>query len=222
MCCISVTLTTRLIGLFDLSASIVGIFFLAQEFFSDEQRLIDFNDIKIFMGLSWSKSSTHFDRKLDNTWIFGLLLAYSTLYFFCSAGLILATFSRNKHHAVPWLTFEIISFGNQGSGIITHFLRPQCVCDVEIFNSESVLAAGFYLVLTAYFWIVVFIARSTWEDAELSDTVVSVSETETSPVATQKVSINPPKSLSLQGRIQSLNSFQFLKTTRGSPKYYKL
>ncbi|XP_046419793.1 uncharacterized protein LOC124179459 [Neodiprion fabricii] len=222
MCCISVTLLARLIGLLDLSASIFGIQFLAQEFFSDEQRSIEFNDMKIFMGLSWTKRSTNIEQKLNHTWIFASLLAYSTLYFFCSAGLISATLLRNKHHAVPWLTFEIISLANQGSGIVVSTFQLRCDCDIEICHSENALIAGFYFFVSAYFWFVVFNARNSWAAAEPSDAVFLDSGIETSIVASHKVIINPPKTASPRGRIQSSNFFQSPKITEAPPKYYEI
>ncbi|XP_015607953.1 uncharacterized protein LOC107273873 [Cephus cinctus] len=163
ICCMGLTLASRIIGMIGLTSSILLINVLVSDFFSNQEEnfFASAIDSWILFGLNWTQlvKNSEFNRPTDS--ILLCFLIYS-LAFLCASGLlILGSIYKKRFYAMPWLFLELISITDQFVALIV--LLTQDI-DSELFDSYPWYTplSSLCLLISVYFWMTVYNAQKEW------------------------------------------------------------
>lgn len=192
LCCIGLSLATRIIGTYTMSLSILTINVLMSNYFSRTTDNEFFNTIQnwSFLGLNWIQvlRNSQIETKAQTTVAF--FFVYTISFLLASAYLTLGSISRKPKCAVPWMYLQMISIIDQSVALSIHLIHGS---QYDAYDSSMwyIPVSSVYLLMCTYFWMVVQAARKQWAeerqnraDFDLRD-VVS---------ATQSNNTNGPKS----------------------------
>ncbi|CAK9821867.1 hypothetical protein ANTRET_LOCUS512 [Anthophora retusa] len=177
LCCIGLSLATRIISTYTMSISILMINVLMSNYFSRETNHDFFDSVESWglFGLNWMQvlRNSQMEKKAQTAMVF--LLVYTILFLLTSAYLALGSISRKPKCAVPWMYLQMISIIDQSVALSIHLTHgPQC--DVYDKSIWYIPVSSVYLLLCAYFWMVVQAARKEWSNEQRSCTDFPLSE----------------------------------------------
>lgn len=156
-----------MIGTYTMSLSILMINVIMSKFFTKDRDEDFFDSIEnwAFLGLNWVQilKSSQLQRKA-NTAIMCFLI-YTMLFLLASVYLALGSISRKPKCAVPWMYLQMISIIDQSVALSIHLTHPPHY-DVYDKSIWYIPVSSFYLLLSAYFWMVVQAARREWCNGE--------------------------------------------------------
>ncbi|CAK9821866.1 hypothetical protein ANTRET_LOCUS512 [Anthophora retusa] len=207
LCCIGLSLATRIISTYTMSISILMINVLMSNYFSRETNHDFFDSVESWglFGLNWMQvlRNSQMEKKAQTAMVF--LLVYTILFLLTSAYLALGSISRKPKCAVPWMYLQMISIIDQSVALSIHLTHgPQC--DVYDKSIWYIPVSSVYLLLCAYFWMVVQAARKEWSNEQRSCTDFPLSEAIS---VTQPSNGNGPKSPSFLSQ-----NFSMFESTR--------
>lgn len=171
--CISYSLATKLVGSFGITVSILMINILVTDFLSAEEPdkfSLTVESWTLF-GLNW----TYFVKNVQKTYQAKILLCCVLFYAGCSfvanTMLCLASISKRPNFLTFWIYLQIISIIDQSFAIVMNLLNS----DLKFFKKSdwSMPLSSSYLLLSAYFLIIVRSARKHWLDYPQRSTHIS-------------------------------------------------
>lgn len=167
VCCIGLSAAARIIGTYTMSLSILMINMLMSNFFSREKDEDFFKSIETWalLGLNWAQILRYSQIQKKAQTVLVCFLLYCVLFLMASAYLALGSISRKPKCAVPWMYLQMISIIDQSVALSIHLTRspPDDVYDKSMWY---IPAATAYLLLCAYFWLVVQEARRQWSTTQ--------------------------------------------------------
>ncbi|XP_058800029.1 uncharacterized protein LOC131669276 [Phymastichus coffea] len=163
MCCISLTLSAKLIGTFGLSLSILMINMLMSNFFSTEEEEEFIIALKSWMlfGLNWTYVMKSMKITETARILLTCVLIYSALSLIANALLALGSLLKKPSYALPWMYMQMISIVDQTISLAMHLTENERY-DLKDKNVWYVPACSIYLLISSYFWILVMAARCQW------------------------------------------------------------
>ncbi|XP_015126805.1 uncharacterized protein LOC107048239 [Diachasma alloeum] len=163
LCCIGITLAARIIAALGLSTSILMINVLVSEFVSrgDEQEFFEAIETWALLGLHWTEFVKNAQIPKQAQMILICFLGYSFLFLISSTLLALGTLYRKPKCTLPWLYLQMISIVDQTVALTLHLVRPPPRHSTDKFQ-WYIPVSSIYLLITVYFWIIVFAAREDW------------------------------------------------------------
>ncbi|XP_017789345.1 PREDICTED: LOW QUALITY PROTEIN: uncharacterized protein LOC108571743 [Habropoda laboriosa] len=198
LCCFGLSLATRIISTYTMSISILMVNLLMSNYFSRETDNEFFDSIENWglFGLNWLQvlKNSQMEKKKNLKFVAQtavvFLLVYTILFLLTSAYLALGSISRKPKCAVPWMYLQMINIIDQSVALSIHLTHgPQC--DVYDKSIWYIPVSSVYLLLCAYFWMVVQAARKEWSIEQRSCTDFPLSEAIS---VTQPSNGNEPKS----------------------------
>lgn len=167
LCCIGLSLATRIIGTYTMSLSILMINVLMSNYFSRTTDESFFGTVETWglFGLNWMQvlRNSQIERKAETAIVF--LLLYTISFLLASAYLTLGSISRRPKCAVPWMYLQMISIIDQSAALSIHLTHGQQY-DVYDKSIWYIPVSSVYLLLTMYFWMVVHAARRKWYEEQ--------------------------------------------------------
>lgn len=167
VCCIGLSAGARIIGTYTMSLSILMINMLMSSFFSRERDEEFFKSIETWalLGLNWAQILRYSQIQKKAQTVLVCFLVYCVFLLLASAYLALGSISRKPKCAVPWMYLQMISIIDQSIALSIHLTHsPQH--DVYDKSMWYIPTATAYLLLCAYFWMVVQEARREWSKGE--------------------------------------------------------
>ncbi|XP_014281591.1 uncharacterized protein [Halyomorpha halys] len=156
ICCIKLSLAARIIAMVGLIASVLVLTQLSTELAEPDAN--GGGTVSILLGLDvddfWQSSSNNGMQGLE---VLIAFLLFSFVYATASAILIWGSIVEVSCFAYPWLLCEAISFVTQIITIYLHSLKS-----FQRTNRWILLLSAFNLVISIYFWVVVFCAARSW------------------------------------------------------------
>ncbi|KAI4477326.1 hypothetical protein M0804_012916 [Polistes exclamans] len=165
LCCIGLTIASRMISTYTLAFSILLINVFTSQLLIKVPESDFFKTLESWapLGLSWTSIFKHIQIN-DSCEIIVIacstIIVYSLLFFLSSAYLAYGTTVRESKYAGPWLYFQMINIIDQ-----TMFLSIQLLEEgYDIFKKSTlyVIFCCIYLIINIYFWMVVDGARKQW------------------------------------------------------------
>ncbi|KAK0172218.1 hypothetical protein PV328_005565 [Microctonus aethiopoides] len=162
LCCMSLSLASRIIATLGLSVSILMLNIVISEFFG-RPRDEFFTAVEpwSFLGLNWTRFLHNSNIPNRVLVIFSCYFGYLILYLITSSLLAIGTVIRQSQFASPWLYFQIVSIADQ---LVTLILNLTTVPAPE--NAERshwyIPLCSLYLMYTIYVWMVVYAASEEW------------------------------------------------------------
>jgi len=156
ICCIKLSLATRVIAMIRLITSVLVLTQLSTELAEQDG---NGGTVSILLGLDideFTNSEGENQTATANIIMIGFLL-FSLMYAVASAILIWGSIVEQRWCAIPWLVCEILSFGTQIATLAIHGMTLRTRQDKWI-----ILLSIFNIFLSIYFWIVVFCAQRSW------------------------------------------------------------
>lgn len=160
ICCIKLSLAARIIAMVGLIASVLVLTQLSTELAEPEN---GGGTVSILLGLDVDdfrdSNSTLTTGKLDiqGLEVIIVFLIFSFIYATASAILIWGSIVEVSCFAFPWLLCEAISFATQIVTVTIHIMKADKKKD------RWIIALSFFnLVISIYFWVVVFCAARSW------------------------------------------------------------
>ncbi|XP_076232458.1 uncharacterized protein LOC143177976 [Calliopsis andreniformis] len=205
LCCVGLSLSARIIGTYTMSLSILMINMLMSSYFSrttDDEFFDSVGGWGLF-GLNWMQvlKNSHVERKAETAVVFFLL--YSMSFLLASAYLALGSISKRPKCAVPWMYLQMISIIDQSAALSIHLTHGPRY-DVYDKSMWYIPVSSVYLLLSAYFWLIVHIARKEWSEQQQQQVREEFDLREAPQVSTSTAS--EPKSPSFLS--QNFSSFQ--------------
>lgn len=165
LCCISLSIASRIIGTYTMSLSILMINVFMSHFFSKENEEDFFGTVESWapIGLNWALVFRYFqlERRSQVVAICSYsILAYGILFLTTSAYLAFGSIARKPKCAVPWLYMQMISIIDQSTALGIQLMHVQ----YDVFDKSAwyIPLSCVYLLLSAYFWMIVQSARKEW------------------------------------------------------------
>ncbi|XP_011302391.1 uncharacterized protein [Fopius arisanus] len=161
VCGIGITLAARIIAALGLSISIFMINILVSEFFSSEggHKFSEAIETWSLLGLHWTQFVRNYKIPKQEQIILICILGYSLLFLISSTLLALGTVHRKPKYTLPWLYLQMISIVDQTVALTLHLVCPDD-------NNEKfqwyIPVSSIHLLITIYFWMIVFTAREDW------------------------------------------------------------
>ncbi|XP_017886067.1 uncharacterized protein LOC108628572 [Ceratina calcarata] len=163
LCCIGLSLATRIISTYSMSVSILMINLLMSNYFSrvTDDEFFDTAEGWGLLGLNWMQilRTSQFDRKAQTAVVF--FLVYAISFFLASAYLALGSISRKPKCAVPWMYLQMISIIDQSVALSIH-LTHGLQYDVYDKSIWYIPTSSVYLLLSVYLWTIVQATRKEW------------------------------------------------------------
>ncbi|XP_077265897.1 uncharacterized protein LOC143899464 [Temnothorax americanus] len=164
LCCIGVSFAARIIGAYTMSTSVLLINVLVSNFFSRDEDDDFFESVKTWamLGVNWMQAMryTQLQKKAQAALI--CFLIYAVSFLLASAYLALGSISRRHMSAVPWMYLQTISVIDQTVALCSHIIHDR----QTTFYLWYITICSIYLILSAYFWMVVEAARNQWYDEQ--------------------------------------------------------
>ncbi|XP_051153351.1 uncharacterized protein LOC127276752 [Leptopilina boulardi] len=162
--CISYSLAIKLIGSFGVTVSILMINILVTDFFSAEEPnafSITVESWTLF-GLNWTYFVKNIQKSYQAKLLLFCVLFYAGCSFVANTMLCLAAISKRPNFLVPWIYIQIISIMDQSFAIFMNLFNS----DFKFYNKSnwSMSLSSSYLLLSAYFLLIVRSARKNWLD----------------------------------------------------------
>ncbi|KAK2588087.1 hypothetical protein KPH14_004149 [Odynerus spinipes] len=165
LCCIGLSVASRIIGTYTMSLSILMINVFMSHFFARENEEDFFGTVESWapIGLNWALVFRYFrlERRSQVIAICSYaILLYGMLFLISSAYLAFGSIARKPKCAVPWLYMQMISIIDQSTALGIQLMHVQ----YDVFNKSTwyIPLSCVYLLLSAYFWMVVQSARKEW------------------------------------------------------------
>ncbi|XP_033229208.1 uncharacterized protein LOC117180808 [Belonocnema kinseyi] len=174
--CISFSLATRLIGTFGLTVSILMINILATSFLSTE----DLDQISAtieswtLFGLNWTFIVKKTQGQKHAEVLMICILLYAGISLIVNGLLSFASTSRKPQLTLPWICVQVINIIDQSIAIAVHL---SCT-DFSSRGKRSpwyMPISSMYLVLSAYFLIIVCAARKEWTNSSRENENIYIS-----------------------------------------------
>ncbi|XP_043685926.1 uncharacterized protein LOC122637687 isoform X2 [Vespula pensylvanica] len=134
LCCIGLSVASRIIGTYTLALSILIINVFMSHFFMGNHEHDFFGTLESWapIGLNWTLIFKYFrlDRQSQVIAICSYaILVYSMLFLISSAYLTYGSITRKSKYAVPWLYMQMVSIIDQSTalGIQLMHERTQCI-----------------------------------------------------------------------------------------------
>ncbi|XP_074112407.1 uncharacterized protein LOC141536068 [Cotesia typhae] len=174
LCCVSLTIAARIIAALGLSISILMINVVMSAFFVKVQSDDFYSTIKTWtiLGLNWTQYIKKFNLSNEAQAVFFCFLSYAFLLLISSTLLAFATILRKPSCALPWMYLQIISIADQITALVIYL-----TANSNSNNSQSSplywhsSLSSIFLLISAYFWMVVFSARESWLENHIRRTV---------------------------------------------------
>ncbi|CAL7947796.1 unnamed protein product [Xylocopa violacea] len=167
VCCIGLSLATRIISTYTMSLSILMINVLMSSYFSrvTDNDFFDFVESWGLVGLNWMHivRNSQLERKAQTGAVF--LLVYTISFLLASAYLALGSISRRPKCAVPWMYLQMISIIDQSVALSIH-LTHGLQYDVYDQSVWYIPVSSVYLLFCAYLWAIVRAARKEWANEQ--------------------------------------------------------
>ncbi|XP_034182238.1 uncharacterized protein LOC117605248 [Osmia lignaria lignaria] len=192
LCCIGLSLATRIIGTYTMSLSVLTINVLMSNYFSRATDNEFFDSIQgwAFLGLNWIQvlRSSQAETKAQTAVVF--FLAYTISFLLASAYLALGSISRKPKCAVPWMYLQMISIIDQSVALSIHLTHGS---EYDAYDQSMwyIPVSSVYLLTSTYFWMVVQSARRQWAEERNGCADVDTMDIAS---ATQSNNANGPKS----------------------------
>ncbi|XP_008547346.1 uncharacterized protein LOC103571110 isoform X1 [Microplitis demolitor] len=174
LCCVSLTIAARIIAALGLSISILMINVVMSAFFVKNEPDDFYSTIKTWtiLGLHWTQYIKNFKLCNEVQAVFFSFLSYAFLLLISCTLLAFATIVRKPNCALPWMYLQIISIADQITALVIHLTAYS--------NSNNTQTSPLYwhsslssvfLLLSTYFWMIVFSARESWLGNHIRTTV---------------------------------------------------
>ncbi|XP_073994796.1 uncharacterized protein [Rhodnius prolixus] len=178
ICCIKLSLATRVIAMVGLITSVL----VLTQLFTELAEKDGNGTVSILLGLDVDEFTQFNSQSTQGSEIMIAFLFFSLIYAVASAILIWGSIVEISWYAFPWLACETLSFGTQIATITIHAINFQKKRN----DRWIILLSIFNLFLSVYFWVVVFSAQRSWaserkQERENASTSTLSSGNETMP-----------------------------------------
>uniref|UniRef100_A0A224XPS6 Putative conserved plasma membrane protein n=1 Tax=Panstrongylus lignarius TaxID=156445 RepID=A0A224XPS6_9HEMI len=154
ICCIKLSLATRVIAMVGLITSVL----VLTQLFTELAEKDGNGTVSILLGLDVDEFTQFNSQSTQGSEIMIAFLFFSLIYAVASAILIWGSIVEVSWYAIPWLVCEALSFGTQIATVTMHAINFQKKRN----DRWIILLSIFNLFLSVYFWIVVFSAQRSW------------------------------------------------------------
>ncbi|XP_014223330.1 uncharacterized protein LOC106650062 [Trichogramma pretiosum] len=166
-CCVDRALAVKLIGTFGLSLSILMINMLVSNFFArpEEEDFILAIESWVLFGLNWTFVMRNLQVVETAQALMTCVIIYTLISLFANALLALGALLRKPSYTLPYMYIQMISIADQTFALMIQLAKSG---DSQNYDKSGwyIPACSAYLLLSAYFWMIVSDARREWLDNE--------------------------------------------------------
>ncbi|XP_035717595.1 uncharacterized protein LOC118439721 isoform X1 [Vespa mandarinia] len=216
LCCIGLSVASRIIGTYTLALSILIINVFMSHFFIGNHEHDFFGTVESWapIGLHWALVFKYFrlDRQSQVIAICSYaIFVYSMLFLISSAYLTYGSITRKSKYAVPWLYMQMISIIDQSTALGIQLIHER----YDVFDKSTwyIPLCCIYLLLNAYFWMVVQSSRREWSKNIENQQISQISGNLTDEVTTKSPSYVSLSFMTNQSSYQPSNTLPFYDTS---------